>query len=190
MIAIQTPANISEHTMVQLLRRNATLFQAVFALLWSLRLTLVVGVPEVPVVVAIVGAVVVRQAFRATNGHKAREVFRTAQGRRFLRPVTRLTVAQIIASIVLPGAAGVLGAQDWVMPIVAVTIGLFLIMFSRSLKLPAVATIGVAATGVAVFLPVVATGDALLALTASSMAVSLLTSAWYSALAARADRGR
>lgn len=176
--------------MVQLLRRNATLFQAVFALLWSLRFTLAVGVPEVPVVVAIIGAVAVRMAFRATHGPKAREVFRTAQGRRFLQPVTRLTIAQIVASIVLPGVVGALGAQDWVMPIVAVTIGLFLIVFSRSLPLPAVATIGGAATGVPICLPLAATGDALMALTASSMVVGLLTSTWYCALAARAGRSR
>ncbi len=188
MIAIEIPAHIPEHTLVQLLRRNATLFQAVFALLWSLRFTLAVGVPEVPVVVAIGVAVAVRIAFAATHGPKAREVFRTAQGRRFLQPVTRLTIAQLVASIVLPGAAGALGAQEWVIPIVALTIGLFLIVFSRSLRLPAVAIIGVAATVAPMCWPIVATGKTLTALTASTMTVALLTSTWYCALAARNGR--
>ena len=65
-IALETPAHIPEHTMVQLLRRNATLFQAVFALLWSLRFTLAVGVPEVPVVVAIIGDA----AIQYQSGHR------------------------------------------------------------------------------------------------------------------------
>jgi len=181
-----TPEHTPEHTMVQLLRRNATLFQAVFALLWALRFTLAAGVPEVPIIVAIAGAAAVRMAFRATPGPKARDAFRTAQGRRFLQPVTRLTIVQIVASIVLPAAAGALGAQDWVMPIVAMTIGLFLIGFSRSLRIPAVAMIGAVATVVPPCLPLVATGDALMALTASTMVAGLLTSMWFCALAARA----
>lgn len=176
--------------MVQLLRRNATVFQTVFALLWSVRFTLAVGVPEVPAVVAVVGAVAIRMAFTATHGPKAREVFRTTQGRRFLQPVTRLTIAQLVGSIVLPGAAGALGAQDWVMPIVAATIGLFLIVFSRSLRLPAVAIIGVAATVVPMCWPIVATGKTLMALTAATMVVGLLTSTWSCALATRADSSR
>lgn len=173
--------------MVQLLRRNATVFQTVFAALWAVRFTLAVGAPEVIAAVAVVGGLGVRAAFRATRGPRAREVFRTDEGKRFLRPVTWLTVAQIVGSIVLPGIAGALGAEDWVMPLVAVTIGLFLIGFARSLEVPVVARLGVAATVVPLVLPFVAGGDALLAWTAVSMMVALLAATWACARAARAD---
>lgn len=40
---------------MQLLRRNATVFQTVFTVLWALRFTLAVGAPEVIGLVALVG---------------------------------------------------------------------------------------------------------------------------------------
>jgi hypothetical protein len=173
--------------MVQLLRRNATIVQLVFALLWSVRLVSAVGAPEVPVAVLVAGAFAVRTAWRATRGGRAREVFRTAEGRRFLRPVTRITIAQIAASIVLPVIVGALGAEQWAIPLVAATIGLFLVGFGRSLEVRAVCRVGAAATAVPLGLPLVARGDALTALTATSMIAALLASAWWCALAARAD---
>jgi hypothetical protein len=180
-------APIAQHTMVQLLRRNATVIQLTFALLWSLRFVAVAGAPEVLVATAIAGGFAVRTAVRATRGPKAREVFRTPEGRQFLRPVTWLTIAQLAGSIVLPGIAGAVGAREWVMPLVATTIGWFLVAFGRSLRVRAVSHIGAIATVVPLCLPLAAHGDALIALTATSMIVALLASTWWCALAARAD---
>jgi hypothetical protein len=189
-IAVRTFAPIDRSTMVQLLRRNATVIQVVFALLWSLRFVAAVGAPEVPIVVAVTGTFAVRSAFRSTRGPRARDAFRTPEGRRFLRPVTWLTSAQIAGSIVLPAILGALGAEEWVLPSVAVTIGLFLVGFSRSLRVRAVGHIGTAATVVSLGLPLLASGDALMALTATTMMVSLLASAWCCSLAARTDAAR
>lgn len=182
-----TTARTDQHTMVQLLRRNATIFMTVFAVLWALRFTLAVGAPEVIGVVALAAGLSIRSAFRATRGPRARDVFRTPEGKRFLRPVTWMTVAQISGSIVLPGVAAALDAQEWVMPLVAATIGLFFLGFARSLRVPTVARVGAAATAVPLTLPFLCSGDALLAWTAVTMMVALLTCAWAAALAARAD---
>ncbi len=190
MIDLAKSPVVSEQTMMHLLRRNAAVFQTAFALLWSVRFALVTGVPTIPVAAAIAGAVVVREAFRATQGLKAREVFRTTQGRSFMRPVTRLTIVQIVASIVLPAGAGAAGATDWVVPIVALTIGLFLIVFSPQLRLPIVGAIGALVTAASICLPFLTTGDALLALTSSSMTVGLFASAVSCALGARVNVDR
>ena len=174
-----------QRTMVQLLRRNATVFQAVFAALWAARFTLAVGAPEVIVVVAVAALAAVRLTFRATRGLRARETFRTSAGRRFLRPVTQLTVAQLAGSVVLPIVAGLLGAERWAVPLVAVTIGAFLVGFAGPLQVPAVAWVGAAATAVPLGLPLVCTGTALLAWTAVSMMLALVTCTWLCAVATR-----
>ena len=181
-----SPAAVpDQRTMVQLLRRNATVFQAAFATLWAARFTLAVGAPEVVVAVAVAAFVAVRVAVRATHGLRARETFRTPAGRRFLRPVTWLTVAQLAASVVLPIVAGLVGAERWAVPLVAVTIGIFLVGFARPPQVPPVAWVGAAATAVPLGLPLVSTGTALLAWTAVSMMLALLTSTWLCAVATR-----
>lgn len=174
-------------TMVQLLRRNATVFQTVFAVLCAIRFTFAVGAPEVILAVALVGGSAVRAAYRATRGPRARDVFRTPVGKAFLRPVTWLTVAQIVGSIGLPVLAGAMDAQEWVMPLVAATIGLFLVGFARPLQVRAVGRIGAAATVVPLALPLMAEGDSLLAWTAVTMMVALLAATWACARAARAE---
>jgi hypothetical protein len=189
--AVRTAAPIAQTTqqttMVQLLRRNATVIQVLFALLWSARFVVAVGAPEVPLIVGVVGALSIRLAFRSTRGPRARDVFGTPEGRRFLRPVTWLTIAQIVGSVVLPIIVGMFGAEEWVLPSVALTIGLFLVGFSRSLRVRAVGHIGAAATVLSLSLPLVASGDALLALIATSMMVALLASTWFCGVAARSD---
>lgn len=176
------------HTFVQLLRRNAVVFQVVFALLWSLRFMAVVGIPEVPLAVMVGGAFVVRAVFRATRGLSARSSFRTPQGKQFLRPVTVLTLVQIAASVVLPVIAGALGADEWALPMVAATIGLFLIGFARSLDERSVGYIGIGSTIVALALPLLAGGDALVALTAANMMAALVVSAVCCARVAARDQ--
>jgi hypothetical protein len=180
---------VAHSTLVQLLRRNAVVIQVVFALLWSLRFVSAAGAPVVAVgvliAVAIAGALAIRIATRAAGGMRARDAFRTPEGRRFMRPVTWLTVAQIAGSIVVPGIAGAMGHDEWVMPLVATTIGLFLIGFGRPLQLRTVSRIGAAATLATLALPLVAMGPALIALTATSMIAALLASAWCCAVAAR-----
>ena len=165
------------HTLVALLRRNAAVFQTVFALLWSLRFMAAAGVPEPPPVVAVAGVFVVRAAFRATRGLSARKSFRTAQGKQFVHPVTVLTMVQLAASVVLPAIAGAMGADEWAIPIVAATIGLFLFGFARSLELRMVRYIGAEATIVSLALPLLSRGGALVALTSANMTAALLVSA-------------
>ena len=186
--AVLAPPVVGHFTMVQLLRRNATVVQTLFAVFWSVRFTLAGGAPEVVAFVVVAGGLGARAAFHATRGPRAREVFRTPAGKRFLRPVTTLTLAQIAGSIVLPGIAGALGAAEWVMPLVAATIGLFLVGFARPLHVPAVRHIGVGATVVPLALPSMVGGDALRAWTSLSMAVALLGATWACARAASRDQ--
>ena len=183
-----TVAATDQRTLVQLLRRNAVVFQVVFAFLWSLRFMAVADVPELPLVVAVSGALVVRAAFRATRGLSARRSFRTAEGKQFLRSVTVMTLVQIAASVVLPAIAGAVGADEWAIPIVAVTIGLFLIGFARFVDVRMVGAVGVTATIVALALPLLATGDALVALTSANMIVALMVCAMGCVRVAAASR--
>jgi len=187
MNARPTDVAVDRRTLVQLLRRNATVFQTVFAVLWAMRFTVAVGAPEVIVVVAVAGGLAVRRAFALTRGPRARDVFRTPAGRRFLRPVTWLTIAQLVGSAVLPLAAGALGADRWAVPLVAFTIGVFLVGFARPLHVPPVARIGVVATVMPLLLPFFCTGTALLAWTAVTMTSALLAATWACTLAAAGD---
>ena len=183
--SLRPPA--TPQTMVALLRRNATVFQTVFAVLWAVRFTVAVGAPEVIAVVAVAGGLAVRRTFAATRGPRARDVFRTPAGRRFMRPVTWLTVAQLVGSVVLPALAGAVGADRWVMPLVAFTIGVFLVGFARPLQIATVARIGAVATVLPLLLPFVCTGTALLAWTAITMMSALVAATWACTLTAVRD---
>ena len=72
--------------------------------------------------------------------------------------------------------AGMLGLDDWGLPLVALTIGLFLVAFGRQLQLGAVRAIGALASVAVVVLPFVATGDALVEWVSAVMVASLTTS--------------
>ncbi len=160
----------------RLLRRNAVVVQGVFALLWSIRLAVVSGPWEVPAFVGIAFVLSARRAFRATPGLRARDEFRTPKGRAFLRPVTRATLWQILASLVLPVAATAVGLDEWAVPLVALTIGLFLVEFGRHLQLDRVRVIGAMASVASIVLPLVASGDALVAWISVVMTVGLTAS--------------
>lgn len=96
-------------------------------------------------------------------------------------PVAHSTLVQLLRrnAVVIQ----VVFALLW--PLVATTIGLFLIGFGRPLQLRTVSRIGAAATLATLALPLVAMGPALIALTATSMIAALLASAWCCAVAAR-----
>lgn len=177
--------SVSKATLVTLLRRNAALIQGVFALLWGVRFAALTGAWEVPAVVAIASFVATRRAFVATTPLRARDEFRTSQGRAFLRPVTVVTVVQIVASIVLPMFGTVLGRDDLVVPIVAFTIGVFLVFFATPLELPTVRWIGLAYTMAALGLPLLVTDELLADWVSAVSAVALLASAWCCAAATR-----
>ncbi len=180
-----SPATVSESAVLRpLLRRNAAVIQGTFATLWAVRFALVTGawLESAAVALVAVGASVL--AFRDTRGLQARTAFRTAAGRRFLRPVTIATVVQILASILLPMAVGMLGGEGLVMPTVALTISTFLIWFARPLALPAVAWVGGAWTVVAISLPLGASGATMVAATCAVASAALLVSTWCTARAA------
>jgi len=120
----------------------------------------------------------------------ARTSFRTPEGKQFLRPVTVMTLVQIAASVMLPAVAGAVGADEWAIPIVAVTIGLFLVSLARSVGVRAVCYVGIEATIVSLALPFLARGDTLVALTSANMMVALTVSAIGCARVAAGDRGR
>jgi hypothetical protein len=164
--------------LVRLLRRNAVAFQAVFAVLWSVRLAAQAGPWEVPVMVAAFSVLATRRAFVNTDGLRARDEFRTPRGRAFLRPVTRISLWQIAASAALPLVAGLLGFDAWAMPLVAVTIGLLLVGLAASLQLTSVKVIGAMATVASVVLPFLVAGTALAASISTVMVVALVSSMW------------
>jgi hypothetical protein len=164
--------------LVRLLRRNAVAFQAVFAVLWSVRLAALAGPWEVPVVVAAYSVLATRSAFTNTAGLRARDEFRTPRGRAFLRPVTRISLWQIAASVALPLIAGALGFDAWAVPLVAVTIGLLLVGLAASLQLPAVRVIGALATIASVVLPFLVGGTTLAASVSAVMVVALVSAMW------------
>ena len=169
--------------LVRLLRRNAVIIQGVFAVLWSVRLAVAAGPWEVPLLVAVFTVVATRGAFSQTAGLRARDEFRTPRGRAFLRPVTRASLWQIGASVVLPVAAGAIGLQRWALPLVALTIGLFLVVFAASLQLTGVRVAGWWASLAAVSLPFVVDGSDLVAAVSGAMVVTLVASMWCCARA-------
>ena len=169
----------------RLLRRNAVMIQGFFAVLWAVRLAVVSGPWEVPLLVTIAMVVASRRAFRSTVGLRARDEFRTSKGRAFLRPVTRLTLWQIVGSIVLPIAATAVGIDDWAVPLVALTIGLFLVGFGRTLQLTSVRVIGAVTSVVVVAIPSIITGDARVAWVSAAMVCALSASAIVCARAAK-----
>lgn len=172
--------------MTMLLRRNAALFQLVFAAFWFVRLFAAAPSPETACVVVIAAAVGVtgaRRAWRNAAGLRARDLLRTADGRAFMRPVTVMTVVQLVASIALPWAAAATGHERWAIPLVAITIGLFLIAFATPLGIPAVRWIGVVATLVPATVPLLAHGDALVVAVAATLGAALTASLWWCAVA-------
>jgi hypothetical protein len=169
----------------RLLRRNAAVIQGVFAVLWGVRLAVVAGPWEVPIVVAIAMTMAARRAFRSTTGLRARDEFRTPKGRAFLRPVTRITTWQICASVVLPLAATAIGLDGWAVPLVALTIGVFLVAFGPTLQLASVRVIGTIASIACLAVPLVTSGEARLAWTSVAMVCALSASAIVCARAAR-----
>jgi hypothetical protein len=136
----------------------------------------------VPALVGAASIVLGRRAYRATSGLTARTEFATPEGRAFLRPVTWMSVVQIVASIALPMIASALDHPAMTMPLVAATIGVFLIGFGDSLAVPAVRTIGIVYTAVALALPAVA-GGSVVAWASAVSAAALLTSTWVTAQA-------
>lgn len=168
--------------LVRLLRRNAVVFQAAFALLWSVRLGVATGRWAAPLAVALIAAMSLRRAFSATSGLRARDEFRTARGRALLRPVTRLSILQLAASVVLPIAAAVAGAGQWALPLVGITIGVFLVGFGPLLQLTTVRWIGWLLTAGCVAIPLVTTGHTLTALVAAVTTVAVtLSMVWCAA---------
>jgi hypothetical protein len=130
----------------------------------------------VPVLVAAVSLVAARRSFRNTRGLRARDEFRSAHGRAFLRSVTRLSLWQVAGSVVLPVLATATDRPELVAPSVALTIALFLVVFGRQLQLRVVSVVGAAATVGCITLPLVAGGDILLACVAALMTTTLSAS--------------
>ena len=185
-------------TFVRLLRRNAAVFQAVFAVLWLVRLAFAgsainTGAGVIGVTLLAGGTFTVvtgtRLAWRRANdvGVRARDAFRTPAGRAFMRPVTVITLVQLAGSIVLPWIAAAAGATEWVVPLVAITIGLFLVAFATPLQVPRVRWAGVVATIVPALVPLVAHGAAAVVAVSATLGAALIASVWWCAVAPTSD---
>jgi hypothetical protein len=167
---------VDDRDLIALLRRNATVIQAAFATLWAVRLAATGGPWEIPIGVGLVGYLAGRAAFTATNGMRGRELLRTDRAKQFLRPVTRATVAQLVASGLLPIVASAIGAAPWSLPLIAASIGAFLIVFGRQLHVPPVTFIGVGYTVTALVVPLVVDRENIAATTSALSAAALLAS--------------
>jgi hypothetical protein len=162
--------------LITLLRRNATVIQAAFATLWAVRLAATGGPWEIPIGVGLIGYLAARSAFGATSGVRGRDLLRTDRAKQFLRPVTRATVTQLVASGLLPVVASAIGAAHWSLPLIAASIGAFLIVFGRQLEIPAVTVVGVGYTVAALVVPLVVDRGNIAATASALSATALLVS--------------
>ena len=175
----------------RLLRRNATAIHAAFAALWFVRGALTThGAAAVALASAAAAPVAIAcVTWKATGPSAARTVMRSDEGRALFRPVTWMTTAQLVLSVLLPWWAAASGREDWVLASIALTIGLLLIGLARPLAVPTVAVVGAAIVVVAVTLPLPLAADELAATMSSALGV-LLTSSVVSLMATSFRRDR
>ena len=176
---------------VRLLRRNATAIQAAFAALWFVRggLAAPKQIAALLVAAAVVPLISAVSTWRAIGPIETREVMHSEAGRALFRPVTWMTTAQLVASVVLPWWAGATGHADWVLASIALTIGPLLIGLARPLAAPVTLLSGGLITVAAVALPIVTSGVTL-AVSMCSALGALLTASVVSLWATAVRLGR
>ena len=152
--------------------------QTAFAAFWLIRASLTIGGRAGDVLIAASGAAVigvVAYAITNTAGTAPRPVGPEAS--RIGRSVTAATVIQLAASCVLPFVLIAAGHPGWVLPSIAITIGLLLLWVDHEVDLPRNRPVGLALIAGPVILAATMSGPALAATTGLAAGVLLLGSA-------------
>jgi hypothetical protein len=152
--------------------------QAAFAAFWLTRASLTIGGRAADVLIAAVGAAVigvVSYALKNTAGTAPRPA--GPQARKIGRSVTAATVIQLAVTFVLPVILIAAGYPGWVLPSIAITIGMLELWIGHEVHIPRLRLLGwVLITG-PVILAATMSGPALAAATGLGAGVLLLGSA-------------
>jgi len=156
------------------LMRIGGFIQLAFAAFWLVRGSLNIS-GDVGVALAVVfGAAVIAVAaygIRVTAGTAPRPT--SPEARRIERSVTIATIAELVASFVLPVIVIVAGHSDWVLPSIAITIGPMMLWFDHLVHIPRYRAVGWALTIGPVLLVATMSGSALAATTGISAGLLL-----------------
>jgi len=159
-------------------RRIGGFIQAAFAAFWLTRASLTIGGRAGDVLLAASGVAVigvVTYAIKNTAGTAPRPA--GPQASRIGRSVTAATVIQLAASGVLPVVLTAAGHRDWVLPSIAITIGLLLLWLDHEVHIPRLRLAGWTLIAGPVILAATMSGRALAATTGLAAGVLLLGSA-------------
>jgi hypothetical protein len=159
-------------------RRIGGFIQTAFAAFWLIRASLAIGGRTGAVLIAASGAAVIGVLTYAIK-NTARTAPRPTgpQASRIGRSVTAATVIQFAATFVLPVVLIAAGHPDWVLPSIAITIGLLLLWLDHLVHLPRYRPVGWALIAGPVVLAATMSGPALAATTGLAAGVLLLCSA-------------
>jgi hypothetical protein len=152
--------------------------QAAFAAFWLTRASLTIGGRVGDVLIAASGAAVigvVTYAITNTAGTAPRPT--GPQARKIGRAVNAVTVIQLAVTFVLPVALIAAGHRDWVLPSIAITIGMELLWLGHKVHIPRLRPVGWTLIAGPVILAATMSGPALAATTGLIAGVLLLSSA-------------
>ncbi len=154
------------------------MIQAAFAVFWLLRGAGAIGGRTGSLLTALsvlAGAAVFAYAVKATGRRAARP--RGAQAKQIEKAVTRATVLEFLAALVLPLLVVSAGHSDWVLPSIAITIGPLLLYLGRLLGIARYRVVGWTLTVGPLVLVAVLSGTALVATTGIASGLLLLATA-------------
>lgn len=127
-------------------RRNVACVQLAFAAFWVVRgvASIGVGTPGLAVatVLAVVGTLVLATAAVRRIGPLPRPDFSRPDVRRLARRLSWATVLQLLGSTAIGAVLSSLGCDEWVVPSLVTTIGLFLVYAGRELAVALTTTLG------------------------------------------------
>jgi hypothetical protein len=152
--------------------------QAAFAAFWLTRASLTIGGRAADVLIAASGVAVigvVTYAITNTAGTAPRPA--GPQARKIGRSVNAVTVIQLAVTFVLPVILIAAGHRDWVLPSIAITIGMELLWLGHKVRIPRLRPVGWALIAGPVILAATMSGPALAATTGLAAGVLLLGSA-------------
>jgi len=152
--------------------------QTAFAAFWLTRASLTIGGRAGDVLIAASGVAVigvVTYAITNTAGTAPRPA--GPQAARIGRSVNAVTVIQLAVTFVLPAVLIAAGHRDWVLPAIAITIGMLLLWLGHLVHIPRLRPVGWALIAGPVILAATMSGHALAATTGLGAGVLLLGSA-------------
>jgi len=152
--------------------------QTAFAAFWLTRASLTIGGRAGDVLIAASGVAVigvVTYAIKNTAGTAPRPA--GPQARKIGRSVNAVTVIQLAVTFILPVVLIAAGHRDWVLPSIAITIGMELLWLGHKVHIPRLRPVGWALIAGPVILAATMSGPALAATTGLAAGVLLLGSA-------------